>query len=542
MILRIERRDVERELADCRQAVIGSGLGRLLAEVDPGDFGTTALNLGMLDAVSQALATAAALLRLPQAEGLGRMAAGQLFVEEAADRLAALGAAGEPPETAGLALRDYQELAQAGAREALDFLLKDAASFARFYQRHPDAGRRLKRDAEALRCMGSYFRLAGRLLCRLYPPAPDAEVETPRLRLRGGKASAVRLEEPSALLPVTFDDVVGNAELVKSGSRLARDVAGFDLKAGENPKKIRNQILFVLGTPGCGKTVTAHAVGNYFLDLCRKSSIPSRVRVIRRTDWASSYQNQSASRLLEIFQEEVFRFDGVCGVYWPDIDTAFAARGDSDIRQEEKANLGTIFGILDGTIGPKNGKWFMVCDANTLHMDEATLSRLSQAPITAKGPVTPEDYVKLLRDVKLRGKGPWLKVAEDEWARIGARCLKERLSGRSVDNLAGRVLTEIEDFTEPPEYFTADLEAKRKMIAELSRSVGAARVMDLISEHCRFERDAQAKEAEEKFRGRVAEIRFHLSAQRAALMRDVVREDPPGAGGLPEGPSGGASS
>ena len=146
--------------------------------------------------------------------------------------------------------------------------------------------------------------------------------------------------------------MVGNAELIKAGTRLARDIAGFDLKEGKNPKGIRNQIIFALGTPGCGKTVTSHALGNHFLGLCKKAGIPARMRVIRRTDWASSYQNQSASRLLEIFQEEVFKFDGICGVYWPDIDTAFAARGDADIRQEEKANLSAIFGILDGTIGP----------------------------------------------------------------------------------------------------------------------------------------------------------------------------------------------
>ncbi|MFA6318979.1 MAG: hypothetical protein WC943_16335, partial [Elusimicrobiota bacterium] len=208
---------------------------------------------------------------------------------------------------------------------------------------------------------------------------------------------------------------------------------------------------------------------------------------------------------------------GVSGVYWPDIDTAFAARGDADIRQEEKANLGTIFGILDGTIGPKNGKWFLLCDANSLHMDEATLSRLAQAPIRALGPETGADYVRLLRDIKLRGKGAWLKASEDEWRVVGERCLAEKLSGRSVDNLAGRILTEIEDFTEPPEYFSMDFAGKAKVIAELSRTVTAGRVLELIGEHVRFERSAQARAEEERFRGRVEEIRFHLSAQRAAL-------------------------
>ena len=343
------------------------------------------------------------------------------------------------------------------------------------------------------------------------------EIETPRLRLTGLRAAAAAAEEPSDLLPVTFDDIVGNEEYVKAGRRLVRDVAGFDLKAGENPKKLRNQVLFVLGSPGCGKTVTAHAIGNYFLGLCKKAELPSRVRVIRRTDWASSYQNQSANRLLEIFREEVFSAPGVCGVYWPDIDTAFAARGDSEIRQEEKSNLSAIFGILDGTIGPKNGRWFLICDANTLRMDAATMSRLSQQPLRALGPVAPADYVKLLKDVKLRGKEPWLPIAPEEWGKIGERCVAEKLSGRSMDALAGRVLTEMEDFDEPEEYFTLPFADKQKLIAQLSNKITAARIDALITEHVKFERESQAKADTERFVDRVKEIRFHLSAQQAAI-------------------------
>ncbi|MFA6319226.1 MAG: hypothetical protein WC943_17570, partial [Elusimicrobiota bacterium] len=318
MKLTIQKRDIDAELPDSRAAVTAAGLGRILCEADAGDFGTTGLNLAILDAVSGALASAAACLRLPPAAGLPGTAFGRVFVQEAADRLADLGAADEPPESAGLSLRDYQDLARSDGAAVLDIVLKDSASFLRFYNRHPEGPKRVKRDTESLACLASYFRLASRLLSRMFPPAADLEIETPRLLLSGGRMSRARLEEPSGLLAVTLEDVVGNAEFVRAGKRLAADVAGFDLKEGKNPKGVRNQILFVLGSPGCGKTVTSHAIGNHFLDLCKKASIPARMRVIRRTDWASSYQNQSASRLLEIFQEEVFKFDGVCGVYWPD--------------------------------------------------------------------------------------------------------------------------------------------------------------------------------------------------------------------------------
>ena len=45
-------------------------------------------------------------------------------------------------------------------------------------------------------------------------------------------------------------------------------------------------MLFGLGPPGCGKTVTAHALGNYFLRYCRERQVPARFVVVRRSDWA----------------------------------------------------------------------------------------------------------------------------------------------------------------------------------------------------------------------------------------------------------------
>ncbi len=520
MKLRVETADMERELEGARRQLTQSGLPRALADVDAGAFGTTPLNLQALDAVSHAVAVAQALLRLAGADRVPSSYAGFLLAEETADRLAALGDCLEPPDKAELPSGEYRDFAATAAAELPGAILKDCASFVRFYQRHADNAKRLHRDTESLRCLHAYFRLLSRTLRKLQPEIPDLHVETPRLRAVGWRVSPLGAEEPTDLLPVTFDDIVGNQEFVKAGKRLARDVAGFDLKAGKNPKKVRNQVMFVLGTPGCGKTVTAHAIGRYFLQLCEKAELPARMRVIRRTDWASAYQNQSANSLLEIFKEEVFNAPGVCGVYWPDIDTAFAARSDADIRQEEKAILATIFGILDGTVGPKNGKWFMICDANTLNMDEATISRISQNPIRALGPVSAEDFVRLLRDVKLRGKGPWLPVAEAEWKAIGEKCVAEKLSGRSVDHLAGRALTEMEDFEEPDEYFGLSFEDKQKMIARLSKPVGAQRLHAMIGEYCRFEREAQAKSETERFINRVREIRFHLSAQRAALGGD----------------------
>ncbi|MBI4347605.1 MAG: AAA family ATPase [Elusimicrobia bacterium] len=516
MKAKLETADVEGQLGRARAQVAAAGLPAILARADAGAFGTTPLNLEALDAVSRGLATALAAAQHPALAQAAPPVFSLLFAEEALDRLGCLSSQPESLPPSGFAVTQYGDLGSKRAADALQLILCDAANFLRFYLNHADGAKRLARDAESLRCLRSYFGLIAQTIRKMQPEPAGLELVTPRLKLIGFRVVPNASEEPSDLLPVTFDDIVGNEDYVKAGRRLVRDVAGFDMKAGQNPKRIRNQVLFVLGAPGCGKTVTAHAIGNYFLSLCEKSGLPGRIRVIRRTDWASSYQNQSANRLLEIFREEVFNAPGVAGVYWPDIDTAFAARGDSEIRQEEKSNLAAIFGILDGTIGPKNGRWFLICDANTLRMDEATLSRISQQPLKALGPVAPADFVRLIKDVKLRGKEAWLPISPEEWTKIGEHCVSLKLSGRSVDALAGRVLTEMEDFDEPEEYFSLPFEEKKKMIAELSRKITASRILELIDSHVKFEVEAQAKAESDKFVDRVKEIRFHLSAQAAA--------------------------
>lgn len=526
MKAKLESADVEGMLGRARALVAAAGLPSILSRADAGAFGTTPLNLEALDALSRALATALAAAQHPALGSASPAVFSLLFAEEALDRLGCLSTQAEALPPSGFAVTQYGDLGSKRAGEALGLMVTDAANFLRFYLNHADGGKRLARDSESLRCLRSYFGLIAQTVRKMQPEPAGLELVTPRLKLVGFRALPTSTEEPSDLLPVTFDDIVGNEEFVKAGRRLARDVGGFDMKAGQNPKKIRNQVLFVLGSPGCGKTVTAHAIGNYFLSLCQKSGLPSRIRVIRRTDWASSYQNQSANRLLEIFREEVFSAPGVCGVYWPDIDTAFAARGDSEIRQEEKSNLAAIFGILDGTIGPKNGRWFLICDANTLRMDEATLSRLSQQPIKALGPIKPEDFIKLIKDVKLRGKEAWLPITPEEWRRVGELCVAEKLSGRSVDALAGRILTEMEDFDEPEEYFSLTFEKKKQMIAELSRKITASSIQELIIGHVKFEREAQAKAEADKFVDRVKEIRFHLSAQQAAVTLSAAPSEP----------------
>ncbi|RMH00547.1 MAG: AAA family ATPase [Deltaproteobacteria bacterium] len=331
--------------------------------------------------------------------------------------------------------------------------------------------------------------------------------------------SARPLEEPvTDLRPIRPEDIVGNDAYVQAGLRLARDVAGYDFERGENPKKV-NPVLFGLGRPGCGKTITAHAIGTYFLEYCAARGVPARFRVIRRTDWASSYQNASAANLVRIFREEVYGFDGVCGVYWPDIDTAFASRDSGDLRMEEKQNLGAVFGIFDGTLLPKDGKWFLVCDANYMQMDEATVSRIAQNPFVVEGATEPDEYVRLLRDILLRDVARFVETDEAGWRAIGERLAEAGLSGRAVESIAGNVRAKIQDFEFPDAYFSADFDERKRIVEAASNRIGRADVEAEIDGYVRFQKEAEEREAAERFERQVSEMVERLNAGRAAAAR-----------------------
>ncbi len=333
-----------------------------------------------------------------------------------------------------------------------------------------------------------------------------------------GFAARKRSESAADLKPVRVDEVVGNREYLEAGLRLARDVAAYDLDHGRSPKTI-NPVLFGLGKPGCGKTVTAHAIGHYFLSYCAERDIPAKFRVIRRTDWASSYQNASAAELVRIFKEEVYAFEGVCGVYWPDIDTAFASRSSSDLRMEEKNNLGAVFGIFDGTLIPKDGKWFMICDANFMQMDEATRSRIAQNPFMVHGPQTPEDYVRLMRDILLRKLKPQIAGDDPRWIEVGQACVKNSLSGRNVEAIANNIRSHVEDFEYPDEYFRATFAQREEIVAKMSRKVSIDDLLARVESYVTFQREAEEKAERERFDKDVEEMVRQLNAGRAAAER-----------------------
>ncbi len=526
------------------RAVEGSGLPELLRRLAPGPFGLTATATGVLESLADAadlgLAASAALrgvllaelstagdFQLPElAPGHERLLAAVQLIVAADDAVHRLGRFCPAPDVDGalemdgleelLNEQDAARLARRQLNLARGYLaIKPRPSGA---PSPPDeyAGTTLSAALQLLAGAVRQFARSGSLV-----PMVKA-LAARRFRVAGtpydGLTRRAPAEESSGLLPVTPADIVGNALFLEAGLRLARDVAGYDFASASNPKKV-NPVLFGLGPPGCGKTVTAHAVGNYFVRYCREREVPARFVVVRRSDWASSYQNASAANLIRMFREEVHGFAGVCGVYWPDIDTALASRASPGLRIEEKQNLGAVFGVFDGTLLPRDGKWFMICDANTMHMDEAAVSRIAQNPFTVDGPTTPEHYVRLMRDLSLGEVRAFLPAGDEAWRRIGEAAAEHRLSGRNVAAVCGNIRSHIQDFEYPDRYFQATGEERRRMLAELSRPVDEAFVLAELEAMVAFQAEAREREERARFEAEVEAVVRRLNASRAAVER-----------------------
>lgn len=536
-----------------RALIKEAGLAKVMHAYVRAPFGHTVTTLGALEAIAEssdlALATGETLhaalledvartgsLAIPEPTTDQRLFLGAFCLTALADelcpRLAELAPVPEP--SSDLEADGLEALLEQPPRALLERAMKMAARYVQVQQqRHAAAGTSELLEREAwvvttvhafvVQLRGAVERLThgGRL--RPFGVAlAQRKVTVGKRRYEGFRARPVG-DPVTDLKPVKVEDIVGNTDYIQAALKLARDVAAYDLQAGRSAKRI-NPVLFALGRPGCGKTITAHAVGNYFLEYCRARDIPARFRVIRRTDWASSYQNASAASLIKIFKEEVYGFDGVCGVYWADIDTAFASRSSGDLRMEEKNNLGAVFGIFDGTLIPKDGKWFMMCDANFMQMDEATTSRIAQNPFRVRGPSTPDDYVRLLRDILLREEKHNIVADAAQWQSIGELCVKADLSGRAVESVAGNVRARIQDFEYPDAYFSADFETRQQLLRDLSVQVQADAVFGEVEDYVEFQQEAEETAAAERFEQEVSGMVDRLNAGRAAAERLAASE------------------
>ena len=106
MKIKIDAKAVEKEVEEARRRLLVSGLPQILAEIDDGAFGTTSLNLEILDALVQTIASTRAALAEDTQDAAPPVWIGFYLACDAADRLAPLGECPAPAPDAALPAKE----------------------------------------------------------------------------------------------------------------------------------------------------------------------------------------------------------------------------------------------------------------------------------------------------------------------------------------------------------------------------------------------------------------------------------------------------
>lgn len=211
-----------------------------------------------------------------------------------------------------------------------------------------------------------------------------------------------------------------------------------------NPEKKRASVpapavIFTYGPPGCGKTFQSHALIRTFLeDICMKRGIAAKAQIHSVSDFASSYQNQTALNL-SILADGIKKHEGIDIMYVADADIIFQSRKDPHMTQEQKQTNGIYMSMFDGTRIPKTGKFLTIMDANYIDgIDDATKSRVFDKIVEMKRFTKPEQFTGLAKNKLM--KGITIQVLTDEqWTNLGKYLLESPLSNREIDNIITQI-------------------------------------------------------------------------------------------------------
>jgi hypothetical protein len=127
--------------------------------------------------------------------------------------------------------------------------------------------------------------------------------------------------------------------------------------------------------------------------------------------------------------------------------------------------------------------------------------------------------VRLLRDILLKRHREFIEAGDEAWRDIGRAALEGDLSGRAMENISKQIITRIQDFEYPEEYFTASFEKKSEIVRKLSVRVDGAFVGERIAAYIRFEKEDEERLSKKRFDDAVDEVVFGLNVQREVFRR-----------------------
>jgi len=319
----------------------------------------------------------------------------------------------------------------------------------------------------------------------------EEDFEINEVRIKGMKVGDSIKTQDSAIdkdsLP-ELSEMIGNTELVKKGKASIDRMMSYDFEHGKNPVGDGSRVLFMIGTPGCGKTLGAKALARYALEIAEENNLPLEFSLLKTSDFATAFQYESANNLEKKFKEKIFKGDKYHLIYMPDIDTMFSARGAADTRQEDSRTLGVMLDVLDGTLTPGKGKnyYLIICDANfTDSMDNALLSRLKKSTVNVKGPETEADYSELLLDIMLKDeiKSKYVKVTKKQRETIGKFCREVEYSGRNIESIASQIKDELNTFEKPKNWFKMSFKEKEDHKKNSGVKVTGTQVVNIVKDY-----------------------------------------------------------
>ena len=338
----------------------------------------------------------------------------------------------------------------------------------------------------------------------------------------GYSYSSFKIMRPAELMDsAKLDYVIGFDKVKEMAREMIGNLGGLRKKNNEwiNPRLPFSHSAFVVSKPGEGKTFLAHATANEFLEFCSKRDIPARVIILRPTDYGTAYQFESAKNLQRWIDDEIVGWNGAVMVYTPDFDTYLVSRESPHTTNEQKQVQNIMFGIFDGTLGKKNGKWFWWADANFLPEDAAAYSRLKENMWEGEGVKSGEGVVKLFRDIKLRDYKDYISsITEKQWEEFGKLCYEEYgMNGRAVDHISTNAIKRIRPMRSelPEKYYDPDttLEECLEMERKHSKPLSYEDIRGIAGHYFKEEKDVMDRQRQEEHKSNVEYILRNRGAQ-----------------------------
>jgi hypothetical protein len=291
------------------------------------------------------------------------------------------------------------------------------------------------------------------------------------------------------------DDLIAQEEHTKRMQQLLYRLLGWDEKRKDNPFSPPT-VVAIHGEPGCGKTMSAHAYVNWFIEECKKLKKPLLAIQHSIDDYGSKFQNETPIKL-SARRDKIRDFPGVAILQASDIDTFMPESRSKEPTQEENKVNGIYFSMFDNSRIPA-GKFMAILDANHIdNIDPALKSRFGERIELARF-TKPEDFVKYSR-IYLTKNSQGVGISDPEWIELGKYLLNSNLSNREIANVINNLRG---GFEVTPEVITKPYEEQVKFRNDYLKSITLDTVRERFDKFIATTQQMERQSREAKLRDR----------------------------------------